>query len=154
MDCKAVKNDIIKTILANEQKLEDILCSMRNFDLTEVLPGMRKLHEYDNSNICYHGRECELNIQQLYEYKNFYVVYQADGEGNDMEVANYKHNYGSLRDFLEACIMVVKRDGWKYQPYLSAVDSIISLTKFFKSMFGETGEEIFLTHCKVRYRKE
>jgi len=133
---KMVKTLIINFIVSNEEK-QDSLNFIQDFDLSKFFPDAILIHRYDDSNIVHYGTECELNIRILYEYKNFYIVFKADTEGEECECDKWDLTYGSVKKGLKKCLSVIAKSDFDEDVYLQNVRDINSLMMYFKNMYGD-----------------
>jgi hypothetical protein len=57
-----------------------------NIILEKTIPESKLIFTHIDSNICYHGRECTLYIKSLIRWKNYYIIYEYDNEGYELDV--------------------------------------------------------------------
>jgi hypothetical protein len=121
--------------------------------LSFILPGAKLIFDDSDNNICYHGRDCEAKSLQLWEYKDHYVVYEWENEGDDIDVLEFKSVattcFCCVRDFIERAYTFTPKKDFDYTLFLSRTDKISCVESFFRSL--PDGKTQFLEYMKYRY---
>ncbi len=122
--------------------------------ICEILPGTKFIAKDDDFNITYQGKECHATSYRLYKYKNYFIVYIFDTEGDDMDVLDIKDNYGSdLIKFYNECVTVYKKDELDIGDFLDSSKNIDFVMEVFKKIYPKTGLTRLQEYISDRYSK-
>lgn len=123
------------------------------FNIQDYNEYVDLLHTDENISIVYEGTDCEIDIKQLYEYGDHYIICEIKTYGTDLEVVSLEHNYGNMQRFLNTCITVVHVDSFNEYKYLRGMNNIRTLIKYFDAIYGPEGNTWFLKHCERLWNK-
>ena len=153
--CKHFADDPLFDLKKYIEDIHDDNCnSLTDISPDNILPGTILIASDFNSNICYRGRECTVDLKALYLYQNYLIVYEYSGYGDDCNVCDIEHNYGAnLFKFYEQCVHVYKKNEFDEQAFLAGSVDTTFLIQFFKQMYPETGLARFIDHMANLYEK-
>lgn len=145
-------NKIIKKINDDDDDGDISLDSFELTAYTNIFPGIVRLADYCDFNICYHGRECTAHGITLYDWTDYYIVYEYDTENDDCDVLKIIHNYKSATKFFAECFTVYKKNDFDTNIFLNDIDEITFCTDVFNSIYHNEGYKYFSKFMKDKYR--
>lgn len=134
---------------ANDDHLDEI----GEYSFEDILPGIKLIASHVDYNICYHGRECTAFARNIYKWKKYYIVYQYDTEGDDLEVLSIIHNYENINLFFDSCFYVYVEEKLDLLSLLHKINDINFIMEFFHNIFGKKkGRMHLLTYIDNMYQ--
>jgi hypothetical protein len=144
----------LKKYIGKFHKAEYVCEELNSVPICKILPTTKFLTEDNDFNVCYHGRECEVESKKLYEYEDYFIVYKFFGQGNEDEfnIWTIKDNYeGDLLDFYNKCVKVYKKDKFNEYNFLKGAKNFDFVLKYFKSVYGADGVDEFKNYIDHIY---
>lgn len=134
----------------------DIIEGGRGKNLDEIsvkdfLPDSKEIMIYDNFNVCYEGRECEIESIQLYEYQNYYIKFHYDDGGHEIDMFKIEHAFDNYQNFMEIAFTVYEKKYFNVNKFLKPITKINCVMKFFKNIYPVNGEDLFLNYMKYYF---
>ena len=132
-----VKKILDPTIL---QTANDEMFSLPDDSLIKLYPHLRLLYEENDINVCYHGRECTVQMRHLYstchEGQNYYLVLHVDQEETDMVVTKITCNYDDAEEFLVNSFDILTPEEFSISRFVCGIQDMNVLIPFFKKVYG------------------
>lgn len=140
-------NKIVKKIMDGEDRLEAFLLTT----YSNIFPGIKQLGNYCDFNICYYGRECNAHAITLYDWTDYYIVYEYYSDGDDCDVLSISHNYENTINFFDTCFKVYNKKDFNTNIFLNKIDEITFCIDVFNSVHREKGYKYFSKFMKSKY---
>ena len=119
-----------KYIDESDEEEDDMYYEEINTILEKKIPESKLIIKHVDSNICYHGRECTLYIKSLIRWKNYYVIFEQENEGDDLDV---KYICLSKYDFKLIHINSYNDDKFLTDKFLNII-LLPEIIKYFKNL--------------------
>ena len=151
---RCADNDVLEKFMeefidAHEDRVDEI--NENSFE--DVLPGIELIASYFDPNICYHGRECSAFGRNIYKWENYYIVYEYDTEGDDLEVLSININYEDINLFFDSCFYVYHEEKLDLLSLLDKINDIDFIMQFFHNIFGKKkGRMHLLTYIENMFQ--
>lgn len=125
--------------------------------LTDLLPEAKLICNYTNDHVGYMSRECETHHKDLYEYKDFFIVFEFStdvyGTECDLDVYCIRYNFeNDLNLLYEKCVTIIKKEDFDHKKYLSNINNDIKfLIEYFKKLPNKDKKMQFLKYMEYQY---
>jgi hypothetical protein len=147
------KIDQITTKLCNYLVKNDITY-FEDVKIDKIISQAKFLFENGHYNVCYHGKDCDVNAVQLYEYDKMYIIYHYSVEGNDLEVNDILDNFVNYEEFIRDAFTFVQKSDFDVIKFADDLPnpSYKSVAELFHIMYHGEGLIKFTDYMMKKYQ--